>query len=100
MAAVLPVSAQFTGSEVFHVAMVLAAVPITLYVVWSEWSTGGSEWFIVAALSGLALMLISISAPKVALYETELTVCGGVLLAAAHLWRALRAPAYSVEEDV
>ena len=87
LAAVLPATSLFADNELLHLAMVLLAVPITLWVVWGESSAGGSRRFVVAAMAGLAMMLAAVSFGALEEYEVLLTVIGGVLLAGAHLWR-------------
>ncbi len=83
----LPVISQFAESEAVHIGMVILAVPVTLYVVRSEFGTPGSEVFIAAALTGLCLLVVAVAVPALHDFETVLTVSGGIILGGAHLWR-------------
>ena len=87
MAGFLPIVAQPIDSHALHIGLVLLAIPVTLYVAFGEIRAGGGEWFVVAALIGLSLMVIAVAVPPLAAYETEFTMVGGTTLAGAHLWR-------------
>ena len=95
---VIPVLAQLGDSHDLHLAIVALAVPITLYVVWSEMMARGNEYFVGCALLGLSLMIMAVTVPFLHDYETAMTFVGGTLLAGAHLWRAFQHQV--IEEDV
>ncbi|MEO0997215.1 MAG: MerC domain-containing protein [Pseudomonadota bacterium] len=90
VATLLPLAANFAESELVHMALVLLAAPVSLWVVRKAWSTGGSGLFVGAALTGLGLLLLGAFVGAVAVYEEPLTVAGAVLLGSAHLWRWLQ----------
>ena len=85
LATVLPMVSLFGDSHLVHIVMVAMAVPVTLWVVFTELSKGKSEVFIGVALTGLVLMVLAVTLFED--YETPLTVAGGLLLGSAHLWR-------------
>lgn len=87
LAALLPIASQFGGGEAVHIAMVVLAIPITLWVVVTEYRSGRNGYFIGTAITGLALMIAAIVIPVLEAHETAVTVVGGSMLAGAHLWR-------------
>ena len=86
LVSLLPLAAQAAESELAHKVVVLAAVPVSLRVVWKTFPTAGSALFVGAALSGLGLLLVAAFVEALSAYEEPLTVAGGVLLCSAHLW--------------
>ena len=87
VAALLPAAALAGDSHLVHVIMVLLAAPATLWVVQREYATGGSRLFTSTALVGLGLMLGAVTIHALERFEVVLTLAGGTLLAAAHIWR-------------
>lgn len=98
--AVLPMLGQLGDSHTVHVGMVMLAVPVTLYVVWSEISARSSESFIIIALGGLGFMVLAVSVPILHDFETALTLIGGTMLAGAHIWRAFQLQTAVLDSDV
>jgi len=92
LAAALPVLASLSEAEWPHKAFVLAALPVSGWVLFREQAAGRASWFTPLALSGLALLLAAAFAEWLHDYETPLTVAGAVLLASAHglRWRRLQ----------
>ena len=79
--------------------MVVLAVPVTAWVVFSEFSDNRNMRFIAAACIGIGLMISTIAVPVFEPYETIITVIGGTLLAGAHLWRWFRTKSHSENEN-
>ena len=75
------------------------AVPVTAWVVFSEFSDNRNMRFIAAACIGIGLMISTIAVPVFEPYETIITVIGGTLLAGAHLWRWFRNKSHSENEN-
>ena len=82
----MPLAAQAAESELLHRILAAAAVPVSLRVVWKSLPMDGSRPFVGAALIGLGLLLLAAFVEAVSAYEEPITVTGGVLLCAAHLW--------------
>ena len=87
---VLPVAAQAAENELVHQALVVAAVPVSLRVVWKTLPVDGNRLFVGAALGGLGLLLLGAFMEAVSQYEQPITVAGGALLGSAHLWHWVR----------
>lgn len=90
LAAVMPVVAQASESELVHQVLVIIAVPVSLRVIWKTRLVKGNRMFVSAALVGLGLLLLSAFVETVAPYEESITVAGAVLLGSAHLWHWIR----------
>ena len=88
--AVMPVAAQAAENELVHRVLVLAAVPVSLRVVWKALPVEGNRLFVAAALGGLGLLLLGAFVEALSRYEQPITVAGGVLLGSAHLWHWVR----------
>ena len=86
LVSLLPLAAQAAESELAHKVLVLAAVPVSLRVVWKTLPVAGNRLFVVAALGGLGLLLVAAFIETLSAYEQPLTVAGGVLLCSAHIW--------------
>lgn len=86
----MPVVALAAESELVHRILVVAAVPVSLRVIWKTRPLRGNRLFIGAALVGLVLLLLAAFMEAAAVYEEPLTVAGGVLLGSAHLWHWVR----------
>lgn len=87
LASALPLLSHFSESHTVHVALVMMAAPITLWIVWDVLKSGGGRLFALVALTGLSLMLLAVLVPVLEQFEVELTVAGVLLLGGAHLWR-------------
>ena len=85
--ALLPVASLAGDSHFIHIVMVLLAAPATLWVVQREYAADGSRLFVATALLGLGLMLAAVTIHALERFEVVLTLTGGSLLAAAHIWR-------------
>ena len=90
LAALMPVVAQAAESELVHRILVVAAVPVSLRVIWKTWPVAGNRLFVGAALVGLGLLLLAAFMEAVAAYEEPITIAGGSLLGLAHLWHCVR----------
>ena len=86
----LPVAAQSVESPLLHRILVVAAVPVSLRVMWKGLPVGGNGFFIAGASTGLALLLVGAFVEAAAAYEEPITVIGGLLLGSAHLWHWAR----------
>ena len=90
LVALLPAIGQAAESELVHRILALAAVPVSLRVIWKTRPVNRNRLFIGAALLGLGLLLLGAFAEAFSAYEEPITVAGGVFLASAHLWHWLR----------
>lgn len=90
LVAVLPLAAQAADNELVHRVLVVAAVPVSLRVIWKTLPVDGSGLFIGAALGGLGLLLVGAFIEALEAYEQPITVAGGLLLGSAHLWNWVR----------
>lgn len=90
LVALLPAVAQAAESEFLHRVLVVAAVPLSLRVIWKTRPMNANRLFVGAALAGLGLLLLAAFVEAVSQYEEPITVAGGVLLASAHLWHWVR----------
>ena len=70
--------------------LVVAAVPVSLRVIWKTRPVNGNRLFVSAALVGLGLLLLAAFIEAVSPYEEPITVAGGALLGSAHLWHWVR----------
>ena len=86
LVALMPLAAQAAESELAHRLLAIAAVPLSLRVIWKTLSAGGNRIFVGVALTGLALLLLAAFWEAAAAYEEPITVVGAVLLISAHLW--------------
>ncbi len=82
----MPVAAQFSENELVHRALVIAAVPVSLRVIWKTRPVKDNRLFVSAVLVGLGLLLLAAFEETVSPYEELITVAGAVLLGSAHLW--------------
>ena len=90
IAALMPLAAQAAESELVHRILVIAAVPVSLRVIWKTLPVAGNRLFVGAALLGLGLLLLAAFAEAVSPYEEAITIAGGSLLGLAHLWHCVR----------
>ena len=90
LVAVMPVAAQAAESELVHRVLVIAAVPVSLRVIWKTRPMADNRLFIGAALVGLGLLLLAAFVEALSPYEEPITVTGGTLLGSAHLWHWVR----------
>lgn len=88
--ALLPVAAQAAESELVHRVLVIAALPVSLRVIWKTRPLAGNGVFVTAASVGLGLLLLAAFMEALLPYEQPITVAGGVLLGTAHLWHWMR----------
>ena len=82
--------AAIAENELVHRLLVLAAIPVSLRVIWKTLPVDRNWPFVGAVLSGLGLLLTAAFIEAVSAYEESLTVAGGALLCAAHLWHWTR----------
>ena len=90
LAALMPLAAQAADSELVHRVLVVAAVPVSLRVIWKTLPAAGNRLFVGAALIGLGLLLLAAFMEAVSPYEEPITIVGGSLLGLAHLWNCVR----------
>lgn len=88
LATMAPVASQLFDNNLMHMALVLMAMPVTLWVVLGEGTSGDGLFFTPIALSGLAMMLAAVTILEP--FEVALTLTGGMLLGGAHVWRWFR----------
>ncbi len=82
-------AAPLAENEIVHKVLVLIAAPATLFIVYSDVRLASRRLFIGVALTGLALLIAAAFAPALEAFEEPVTVAGSVMLAAAHIWRAM-----------
>ncbi|MXY53793.1 MAG: MerC domain-containing protein [Gammaproteobacteria bacterium] len=90
LVAFMPMVAQAAQSELVHKLLVLAAVPVSLRVVWQARSVTGNRLFFSVVFAGLALLSLAAFAEPLSAYEEPVTIFGGTLLISAHIWHWLR----------
>lgn len=90
LVALLPAVAQAAENELVHKVLVVAAVPVSLRVIWKTRPVNANRLFVGAALTGLGLLLLAAFIDAVSPYEEPITVAGAVLLGSAHLWHWVR----------
>lgn len=90
LVSLMPLATLPAESHLLHQVLALAAVPVSLRVVWKAQSVPGNGLFIAAAVSGLTLLLVAAFVEPAEAYEEPVTVVGGLLLASAHLWHWMR----------
>ncbi|MEM8547455.1 MAG: MerC domain-containing protein [Pseudomonadota bacterium] len=84
---VLALIAPFAENELVHKALVLVAVPVSGWVIYTDAGRAGRRPFVATAVAGLALLICGAFIEPLEDYETPLTVAGSLLVASAHLWR-------------
>ena len=90
LVAVLPAVAQAAQSELVHKLLVIAAVPVSLRVVWQARSVSGNRLFVGAVIVGLALLVLAAFVEATSAYEEPITIAGGAVLISAHVWHWLK----------
>jgi len=88
--ALLPALAgHIDPGESFHLIMLAAAVPTSLFALMQGWRRHGAIGLLSMGAAGLALMAVGALATDSRLAETALTVLGSLMLAGAHIlnWR-------------
>ena len=90
LVALMPVAAQAAQSELVHRVLVVAAVPVSLRVIWKTRPLKGNRLFVGTALVGLGLLLLAAFMEAMSAYEEPVTIAGGALLSAAHVWHWMR----------
>ena len=90
LVALMPVVAQAADNELVHRLLVVAAVPVSLRVIWKTRPLSGNKLFVCAALVGLGLLLLAAFIEAVEAYEEPVTIVGGALLGSAHIWHWMR----------
>lgn len=90
LVAIMPVIAQAAENELAHKLMVLAAVPVSLGVIWKTLPLDGNKLFVGVVLAGLALLLSAAFLEALSAYEQPITIAGALLLSSAHIWHLLR----------
>lgn len=90
LAALMPAVVQAAESELVHRVLAVAAVPVSLRVIWKTRSVSDNRLFAGTALLGLGLLLLAAFVEAASPHEEPITIVGGVLLCAAHLWHWMR----------
>ena len=90
LVAVLPAVAQAAQSELVHKLLVVAAVPVSLQVVWKARAASGNRLFVGAVFLGLALLVLAAFVEATSAYEEPITIAGGAVLVSAHMWHWLK----------
>ena len=90
LVAFMPMVAQAAESELVHQLLVIAAVPMSLRVVWQARMATGNRLFFSAVFAGLALLLLGAFAEAASAYEEPITIFGGALLVSAHIRHWMR----------
>ena len=90
LVALMPVAAQAAENELVHRVLVIAAIPVSLRVIWKTRPVSANRLFVGGALTGLGLLLLAAFIEAVSPYEEPITVAGAVLLGSAHLWHWMR----------
>ena len=90
LVALMPMVGQAAENELVHRVLAVAAVPVSLRVIWKTRPLSDNRLFVGAALLGLGLLLLGAFMEALSAYEEPITVAGGVLLASAHIWHWLR----------
>ena len=83
----LPIVGAFAEAEWIHKALVLAALPLTGFVIWQSLNKQFEPGFTLLAVAGLAQLFAAAFIEPLHDYEKSLTFLGATMLAAAHLWR-------------
>ncbi|MDN3644845.1 MerC domain-containing protein [Pontixanthobacter aestiaquae] len=89
LAITLPFLAVFAEAEWVHRVLAVLAVLASLSVIASA-HTSRTPLFLVPALTGLGLIIGGLFAENFGMDETLPTVAGGMLLAAAHIYRIFK----------
>ena len=90
LVAILPVIAQAAENELVHKLIVVAAVPVSLRVIWKTLPLSENKLFIGVVFAGLALLLLAAFIEAVSAYEQPITIAGAALLSSAHIWHLVR----------
>ena len=87
---IVPLVAQTAESELVHQLLVVATVPVSLWVICTTFAVHRNRLFIAVVLAGLGLLMLAAFVEAVSAYEEAITVVGGMLLCSAHLWNWAR----------
>ncbi|MET0337563.1 MAG: MerC domain-containing protein [Caulobacter sp.] len=92
VAVALPFLGAWTQAEWVHLLFVALAAPISVIALFRRAAERPPTPLLVLAASGLALLALgALGLPSHAV-ETQLSVAGGLILAAAHTWNLRRSP--------
>lgn len=90
LVAIMPVIAIAAENELAHKLIVLAAVPVSLRVIWKTLPLAENKLFIGVVSAGLALLLLAAFIEALSAYEQPITVAGALLLSTGHIWHLVR----------
>lgn len=93
LASSVSLAVPFAQSELVHKALVMTAAPATLFAIHADARLARRRLFIRVASIGLALLVAAAFVPALEAFEQPVTVAGSVILASAHVWRAMDARA-------
>lgn len=89
-ATLLPIIGLVAEDELVHKLLVVAAVPVTLWLIYKSITTEKYYVFVLFGLVGLSFLLVAAFVESLSLYEVTFTLIGSLLLAFAHIYRWTR----------
>lgn len=89
LAALPALATALPVSERFHIWIIAFAVPTSAVALWTGWFEHGAVFPVLVGGVGLGLLAIGAFVFGETFWEIPVTVCGSLILAAAHLrnWR-------------
>lgn len=102
LAGVLPLAGAWANAEWAHKALVVMAVPISVYAAFVRGMYFRDRIFVFFVTLGLALLTAAAFVEKFHDIEKQLTAAGAFILAGSHLWRwrcHFQTQQMKVEED-
>lgn len=90
LVSIMPVIAQAAENELAHKLIVVAAVPVSLRVIWKSLPLERNKLFVGVVLAGLLLLLLAAFIEAMETYEQPVTIAGALLLSSAHIWHLVR----------
>lgn len=90
LVAIMPVIAQAAENELAHKLIVVAAVPVSLRVIWKTLPLERNKLFVGVVLAGLTLLILAAFVEAMETYEQLVTIAGASLLSTAHIWHIVR----------
>lgn len=87
LAGVLPIASSWAAAEWAHKALVLLAIPISGYAVFTRGVQFHDSLFVFLVTFGLALLAASAFIDALHDFEKPVTSAGAFIVAAGHIWR-------------